>query len=463
MFIGREEELTYLNDKYQSDRSEFVVLYGRRRIGKTELLKEFVKDKKHIFYSGHQITDYMQLVRITSVLVEHFQSKIYSQAFDGWENVLSYIGENMSSNEKTVIIFDEFPYMVESNISIPSVLQSAWDHQLSRKNIMLIICGSSMSFMEKDILSEKNPLYGRTTGILKLNEMSFESSKGFFMHQPIEEQVAYYSVFSGVPYYLRLIDTKKNFKENIVNNILRNGSVLFNEVEFLLKQELREVSVYNAIISAIALGKTKSNEIVQLTGIEKTKLPYYINNLIDLGMVKKEFPSTIKAKEMIQSRAGIYNLDNSFFKFYYRFVYPYISELLDGNIDVIYEDIIERQMADFLGHEFEKIAISHLRSLNNIKALPIRFLKIGRWWDKGVEIDIVAYDVQGQYLFGECKWKNEKVGIKTLHQLQEKSASIKVDVSNKYFVIFSKKGFTEELTNLANSTQQIMLVDFSQS
>ncbi|OQX93617.1 MAG: hypothetical protein B6I17_02055 [Tenericutes bacterium 4572_104] len=463
MFVGRQKELDYINDKYLSSKAEFIVLYGRRRIGKTEILREFVKDKKHVFYSGHQITDFMQLKRITSVVTEHFDEKIYSESLDQWEHVFNYISNNLSDNEKTVIVFDEFPYMVEGNASIPSVLQSIWDHSLSKKNILIILCGSSISFMKKELLSEKNPLYGRTTGVLRISEMDFESTHGFYPNKEFHEQVAFYSVFSGVPYYLSRIDNKKSLRENIINNILVNGSVLFNEVEFLLKQELREVSVYNTIITAIALGKTRQHEIVQISGIEKTKLSYYLNSLIDLGIIKKEFPSTIKTKEMIKSRAGLYVLDNSFFRFYYRFVYPHLSELIDGNIDIIYEDIIEKQLMDFVGYEYEKIAISHIRKLNQLREFPLRLIRIGRWWNKNSEIDIVGYDINHNYIFGECKWRNEKLGLKILKSLQEKSLVIRKEVKDKYYILFSKSGFTDEVIKQADIDEKIILVDYNKN
>lgn len=459
MFIGRNEELNFLTEKYKSNKAEFIVMYGRRRIGKTELLREFVKDKKHVFYSAHQILDQMQLNRVTRVLTTQLNAKIYSDSFGSWENVFSFISEHANQKEKLVLVFDEFPYMVEGNRSIPSILQSIWDINLSKLNVMIVICGSSMSFIEKEILSEKNPLYGRTTGIMKIREMDFESTKDFYSGRQIEEQVTLYSVFSGVPYYLNFISEALSIEDNIKKNILSNNTVLFNEVEFLLKQELREVSVYNAVITAVALGRTKHNEIVQLTGIEKTKLSYYLNSLIDLGIIIKEFPCTIKAKEMPKSRMGIYKLDNSYFNFYYRFVYPYYSELVEGNIEIIYEDIISKQMNDFIGLEFEKIAVQMMKKMNMKNDLPIRCLRIGRWWNKQTEIDIVGYDYQNNFIFGECKWRNEKVGIKTLRDLQNKSIELKT-AKEKYYILFSKAGFTDELIEQSAIEKGIKLIDF---
>ncbi|MFP4698491.1 MAG: ATP-binding protein [Eubacteriales bacterium] len=276
-----------------------------------------------------------------------------------------------------------------------------------------------------------------------------------------KEIVNYYSIFSGVPYYLSLINPSLTFEDNIKNNILRNGSVLFNEVEFLLKQELREVHQYNAIVESVALGDTRINDIYQKTGIEKTKLPYYINNLMDLGIIKKEFPATIKTKEQAKKRSGIYKIDNSYFRFYYTFVYPYMSELMEGNEDIIYEDVILEQLPMFVSDTFEKISIDYVRRLGKEKKIPIRPIKVGRWWDKDKEIDIIAFDINKNFLFGECKWRNEKTNIKVLQQLKKKVDYVKINYQKSYFILFSKSGFTTELLNYASESKEVILVEYS--
>jgi len=461
MFVGRNDELGFLNEKYESNRAEFVVIYGRRRIGKTALIKEFIKDKKHIFYSAVQITDNVQLEKLSTIILNAFDTKTYTEKFGDWELLFRFLADQCSDKEKNVIVLDEFPYMVESNQSLPSVLQKIWDHYFKDLNVMFIISGSSMSFMEKEILSEKNPLYGRTTGILRIEELGFEVSRAFMGDGSLSLHMDYYSIFSGVPYYLSLIDPKASLRENIKSNILKNGSVLFNEVEFLLKQELREVAQYNAIIESIALGDTKLNDIYQKTGIEKTKLPYYLGGLIDLGIVKKEYPSTIKVREQAKRRSGIYKIDNSYFRFYYSFVYPYISELMEGNIDVILEDVIMERLSMFTSTEFEKVAIAHLRELVKSGQVPIRPVRIGRWWNKNTKIDIVAYDLNGFFMFGECKWRNEKVSVKVLNHLKHKSQLIETVVNEKCYILFSKSGFTKDLIAYSKEVNNLILVDYS--
>ncbi|MDQ2087074.1 ATP-binding protein [Herbivorax sp. ANBcel31] len=462
MFIGRKEELDFLEEKYKSNKTEFIVLYGRRRIGKTFLIQEFIKNKPHVFYSAVEVTDSVQLTKMSTIVQQYFKKDIYSDRFSDWEALFKFIIDNVNENkEKIIIALDEFPYMVQGNKSIPSIIQKLWDHYFSKLNIMLIICGSSMSFMEKKVLSEKNPLYGRTTGVLKIQEMDFESSRGFMGKGSLEDHINYYSVFSGVPYYLSMISPEDSFENNLKKNILSNNSVLFNEAEFLLKQELREVSQYNAIIESIALGNTKINDIYQKTGIEKTKIPFYIGSLIELGIVRKEYPSTIKTKEQIKSRMGIYKIDNSYFRFYYAFVYPYISELLEGGADIIYEEVILKRLSMFVSWEFENIAISKLRELGKNNLLPIRPIKIGRWWHKDNEIDIVACDIKNNFIFGECKWKREKVSSRTLEQLKIKSSNIGEKVKRSSYVLFSKSGFTDEILRYAYKNKEVTLVDYS--
>jgi hypothetical protein len=461
MFVGRKKELAFLNSKYESKKAEFIVLYGRRRIGKTAIIREFVKEKPHVYYSAVQITDSVQLNKMTGIVTGFFKADLYSDRFSDWEALFRFIADNSNNDEKLVLVMDEFPYMVEGNISIPSILQNTWDHLMSSNNIMIILCGSSMSFMEKEILSEKNPLYGRTTGILKIRELDFESSRGFMGDGSLEDHIQYYSIFSGVPYYLSLIDPLESLEHNIKNNILRNGSVLFNETEFLLKQELREVHQYNAIIESVALGNTRINDIYQKTEIEKTKLPYYINNLIDLGIIIKEYPATIKTKEKAKKRSGLYKIANSYFRFYYTFVYPYISELMDGGEDIILEDVVMERLPMFVAQDFENISIEYLRKVAINKELSFRPVKIGRWWNKDREIDIVAYDLKNNYLFGECKWRNEKIGKTIYDKLVIKSMDIDKNPDGYMYMLFSKSGFTAELRNYAVNNDQLILVDFS--
>ena len=262
MFIGRETELRFLQDKYNEKKAQLIVLYGRRRVGKTETLREFCRDKPHLFFSCTQTTDRVQLARFSSqILREDIPAKQYLSEFADWEKAFRAILDLPYGEKKKLIVIDEFPYMCKGNKSIPSILQNLWDMELKDGNVMIVLCGSAMSFVEKELLAEKNPLYGRATGIYKMTEMGFYEAARFFPDYSERDKVLAYAVLGGIPHYLNQFRPELSVQENIKRNILTKGSVLYSEVDFLLHQELREPPIYNAIIEAVALGSTKLNDI----------------------------------------------------------------------------------------------------------------------------------------------------------------------------------------------------------
>ena len=471
MFIGRENELKFLNSCYESSNAEFVVLYGRRRVGKTETLTEFCKNKPNVFYSCREYTTEKQLAEFSDALLSWKpEVKAYTDSFADWDRAFSFIGE-MEGEEKTVIVIDEFPYMCKNNPSIPSILQIVWDTILKNKNIMLIICGSSMSFIEKELLSEKNPLYGRTTGIYKMLPMPYYDAVKFLPEFSDEDKIIAYSILGGIPHYLKQFDSKKTLKENIINKILTKGTVLYSEVEFLLRQELRETSIYNTVIEAIALGNTAFNEILTKTGIEKSKLSVYIKNLIELGIVEREFSVLSSAKERASSSKGLYNLTDNYFKFWYAFGYSNLSELEKDDSLGVWEDYIEESLHNYASKSFEKVCIEYMYSLNRQRKLPFRFSKIGRWWGTvtkviegkkrncAEEIDIIATDKnEKKFIIGECKFRTELFDSSELKKLKEKM-ELQGEV---YYYLFSLSGFTDAVIETSKNEDRLFIFDASQ-
>ena len=288
-FIGRKNELDFLEQKYKSENGQLVIIYGRRRIGKTETIKQFCNDKSAVFFTCTQTEDKNQLKNFSSILLSNNlpQAKYISE-FNSWEQAFLALKDFPKlEEERQIVVIDEFPYMVKGNSEIPSVLQKLWDTELNNQNIMIILCGSAMSFIEKEILSEENPLYGRATGIYKMLPMSFSDSSLFFSKWSKKDKVIAYSILGGITYYLNQFDSAKTLKENICSNILQKGSILYSEPEFLMRQELREPATYNTIIQAIATGKTSFNDIQNTTLIEKGKLSVYLKNLISLGLLTR--------------------------------------------------------------------------------------------------------------------------------------------------------------------------------
>ena len=466
-FLGRDNELKFLRKAYQSDKAELIVLYGRRRVGKTELLKEFCKDKPSVFYSCRKYTDQEQLRNFSKSLLEFSNDKHYNSSFDSWDNAFAFM-ESFPQDKKTVVVIDEFPYACNVNSALPSILQIAWDSILSNCNVMLVLCGSSMSFIEDELLSEKNPLYGRASGIYKMLPMPYYDAAKFLPTYSDEDKLIALSILGGIPHYLKQFVPKQSLKDNIVENILSKGTVLYSEVEFLLHEELRETSVYNTIIQAIALGNNLFNEILTRTGIEKSKLSVYLKKLLELNILEKELPALSNDKDKSNSAKGSYVLTDNFFRFWFAYAYPNLSLLEMEDPLAVWEDFIQDTLHHFASKSFEKICIEYMFVLNKNKRLPFRFSHIARWWGKvaktgdngkrinvSEEIDILASDANKKnYILGECKFTNEPFDLKQFKKLQNK---ITLN-GNIYYYLFSLNGFTVAVKELAQNSDNVFLV-----
>ncbi|MBQ1413764.1 MAG: ATP-binding protein [Clostridia bacterium] len=472
MFIGRKEELAFLEERYQRDRAELVVLYGRRRIGKTELLIEFCKNKPNFFYACNEYTDSKQLTAFWEGLLSFSPALLrYKQRADDWADVFATLAR-LSGEQKTVVVIDEFPYMCRGNNSIPSVLQNIWDHTLKDANLMLILCGSSMSFMEDEILAAKNPLYGRTTGIYKLEPMPFADAIQFFPDYSPEDQLISYAILGGIPHYLKQFDPRVSVETNIKKQILTKGTVLFGEVEYILHQELRDPAVYITLIETIATGSTKFNEICTRSQIESGKAVSYLKNLMELGIVTREFPLLTSAKDRLKRNQGEYHMADDFFRFWFAYAYRYMSELSKGDVDDIWEYVIQDNLHDFSSKAFENVCIDYLRQQKRRGNTPFPFLSIGRWWGKvthndeqgkpftvAEEIDILATDRDARrYLVGECKFRNEPMDMAQWRALQEKVTW----QGECFYYLFSLRGFSDAVRQAAAQSEHLRLVTLAE-
>lgn len=466
MFIGREAELKFLNDKYSDAGGQLIVLYGRRRVGKTETLREFCKGKPHVFFSCTQTTDPVQLRNFSSrMLKENIPAKNYITEFADWEKAFRAVLDLPYGGQKKLLVIDEFPYMCRGNKSIPSILQNLWDAELRNSNVMIILCGSAMSFIEKELLAEKNPLYGRATGIYKMKEMGFYDAAKFFPDYSARDRVLTYAVLGGIPHYLRQWDPELSVAENIKHNILTKGCILYSEVDFLLHQELRETPIYNSIIEAVALGNTKLNDISQKSLVEDTsKTSVYLKNLIELGIVDREFSLDAKTKEKANSNRGIYRLTDNFFRFWYAFGFANFSQLEDGDVDGVYEYVVEPALHEFASFAFEDVCREFVREMQKKNELPFRYSKMGRWFGKTTvrdekaanglrlaetEIDLLGIDRDAkQYLVGECKFKGTPFSYTEYLDTMAKLAPLK-ETAKFYYALFSESGFDKRIADCA--------------
>lgn len=439
-FINRKKELLFLEEKWKEPGAQFIVLWGKRRVGKTELVKQFLKDKAHIYFLSESTNEHEQLKRFSSSIGGLFKEPLLNtRGFAQWEESFKYIKEK---NLKFVLAIDEFPYLIESNNAIPSLFQKAWDEYWSKSNVFLVLLGSSITMMETEVLGYKSPLYGRRTGQWKVEPMTFDAVSHFREGNSFEDRLMHYSVAGGMPAYWLQFSPKKNFLLNLRDHVLKKGQVLYEEVEFLLREELREPRYYFALLQAIAQGKRKLSEIVNATGLTSSTANRYLGVLSDLNIVEREV--SITEEKPLKSKKGLYKITDAFCQFWFKNIFPRKGELEMDLTDTILKDI-ENTLPQYLSIIYEKVAQEFLLKHSD-QFFP--FTKIGRWWEKNEEIDIICFNpTLNKILFSEVKWTSKPVGIDIYESLKEKSRTVAWGDKNRkeYFCLFSKQGFTEAM------------------
>ncbi len=458
LFVGREKELADLNEMYSQNKFQLFVLYGRRRVGKTTLLNEFCKNKESIFYSAEQSNHKLNLEKFSN-LVFQFYEEANLEPFSSWTNALSYIDERQQG-KRLILVIDEFPYLVKKDRALLSELQHLIDHRLKNGNLFIVLCGSYMGFMEKEVLGSKSPLFGRRTGQLHMKPFTYQTSIKFLGNIPYEEKLKFYGAFGGTPLYLQQIDEDKTFEENIKKSFLKNVSYLYEEPLLLLRQEVQEPGVYSAIIEAIAGGYTKANEISTKIGEDTAKCLKYIKILCELGILYKETPFGEKET----SRKTIYEISDFMFRFWYRYVFTNRTLIETGASEAVWKRRIESDYNHYMGLVFEKICQDYMMEKNIKGELPILFTSIGRWWGTDpltrtqVEIDLIANDGK-EYLIGECKWRNEKLDLTVLQELKKKADVFSKKREQTWYILFSKSGFTQAVIEESEKNESVILVD----
>ena len=444
-FIGRESELKKLNELYDSDKFEFAVVYGRRRVGKTELLKKSIKTKKAIFYQALEQNNSLNIKIFCDMISKYFNIS-FSVNYNNWQDVFMFLTNELkiNSNERHIIIIDEFPYLAKEDPSIKSVLQHIIDNEWKDLNIKLILCGSSVSFMINEVLGYNSPLYGRRTANFEIKPLDYLTSSLFFPNYTNEEKLLVYGILGGIPYYLRIFNPKLSIKENIQKYIVEAGSVLSEEPVFLLKMEFREPSLYNSILCAIAQGSSKLNEISTKINEDSSKVIKYLNNLIEIKLIEKQTPYGEK-----DSKRSIYAITDNYFSFWFKYIFKIKNENITLTNQQITENIYN-DLSSFMGLTFEKICTQYVINQAQKKQLPFDLLSVGKWWGnnpqtkKQDDIDILGIE-KTNGLFCECKFRNEKFDINEFNDLI--IASNIFNIKNKYYYIFLKSECTDFVLN----------------
>lgn len=458
MFIGRERELKALNKLYSSNKFEFAVIYGRRRIGKTELIKQFLGDKKAIYFMGIESNAKLNLENFSKSILEFNTGIRADTSFSNFQAALEYVFQ-LAENDRIILAIDEYPYVARSSKSLASTLQLLIDKYKDTSKLMLILCGSSMSYIEDNVLSYKAPLYGRRTAQIKLLPFDFEETCRYLADMSGEDKALMYGAVGGTPQYLLQVSDKLSVEENIKNTYLNPISFLYEEPTNLLKQEVREPAIYTAIITAIATGASRMADISTKVGEDTSVCTTYIKNLISLGIVQKETPYGEKA-----SRKTIYSIADNMFRFWYRFVLENNSIIARGADDLAYKRI-EPYFTDYIGKVFEDISAQYLWKLLVSGKSPIEFTSLGRWWGNDsrtksqTEIDIMGEHDKNSALFAECKWTNEKVDLGVLETLVQRSELFAY--KNVHLFLFAKSGFTKGCIDKAAELGNVTLVTYA--
>lgn len=445
-FVNRESELVFLNREWRQKQSKFVVVYGKRRVGKTELILQFMKDKPHLYFLADKIPDNIQIKKFSQSVGNFFNDSVLAQrGFESWEETLKYIAEK---NRRFVLTIDEFPYLVESNPAISSIFQKAWDLYLKKSPTFLILMGSSVSMMEKETLAYRAPLYGRRTGQLLVKPFRFLDLGEAFPDVAFAKRLTIYSLAGGTPAYLVPFWGRKDIWKTVEQEILTKGMALYEEVEFLLREELVEPRNYFAILRAMSLGKTKFGEIMNECGFDKGTASRYLAILNNLQITRKETPVTEKFPE--KSRKGIYFIGDNFFSFWFRFIFRYRDRLEMADTRFVISKI-KQELPSMLAENYERVTREIFEESSTSGMAP-RFQHYGRWWDKRGEIDLVATDEESnEILFGEAKWSQKPLGIDIYEDLKRKAHFVEWGKPGRkeYYCLFSRSGFTSQIIEVA--------------
>lgn len=462
-FIGRTSELATLNAELERG-SGFVVIYGRRRVGKTTLIKEFIKDKRAFYFLATTESEAQSMKRFAGVLSRTTKNPMLSKVtFTDWLDLFQVVADD-HPDEKKVLVIDEFPYLVKTNPDFPSILQNAWDEVLKDHNVMLILCGSLISMMKKHALAYDSPLYGRRTAQIRLMPLQFTDvyeAQNLSFEQAVEQ----YAITGGVPKYMEFFQTEEPLVEQIRRVVLSKNGFLYEEPDFLLNEEVQTPINYFSVLKAISDGNHKLSKIGMTMEQDTSAITPYLKTLIDLGFVIKNVPITEKNPE--RSRKSLYYVSDNFIRFWFRYVYPFKGELELDNQQIVLDEMSKDFKQKFVAFAYESICRNIFAELCRKGRIDFAPSRIGSYWrndnEGDTEIDVAAVDNQHKRLFlGECKYHAKPVDVAVYSALQEKGQSKELAAAFKGYEVvyglFSKSGFTDRLVEMAAENSDLILI-----
>jgi uncharacterized protein len=401
-FVGRVAELRTLVTAYEGPASGLIPIYGRRRVGKSELILRFLQGRRGLYFLGKQAPGALQRGEFLEAAALALAEPLLAAAgFDGWKNALAAVTDRWTRREKLVLVFDEFQWTAAASPELPSVLQDLWDRRWRGSGrVLVILCGSYVGFMEREVLGRKSPLFGRRTAQILLRPFDYREAALFHPAYSTTDRARAYFVCGGVPWYLGRFDARRSIETNLVAEMLEEHAPLRHEPEFLLREELREVESYFAVLLAIAGGRVTPRDISQATGIGERSLHYYLQQLVQLGYLRRRYPLT---GGPTAARHVRFALDDPLLRFWFRFVFPNTSYLAQMGPERTLRDRIRPDLDAYFGHCFEGLcreALPHLYTRERVGA-PF---EVGEYWDKRCQIDVVGLRQDGWTDLGECRW-----------------------------------------------------------
>lgn len=465
-FAAREQELQLLDDLYRRPDAQFLILYGRRRIGKTRLLTHWAAgvDGPVLYWMATQTSAANQLRKFSQALWQFLNPGAAVEptfSYTSWEAAFAEV-RRLGEEERFVLILDEFTYVMQADPEVPSLIQQAWDHQLKDTNVFLILSGSLAGIIQRTALDYHSPLYGRATARLKLQPLPFGALADLLPGFTVEQRVAVYTITGGVPAYIELFDDGLNILQNLEGRIVTPTNVMLTDAAFLLHEQLDEPRNYMAIIESIAAGYHRLSDVAKMAGIARSNISKYLSVLDELGYVERRVPATVRRPE--RSRKGRYVIVDPYLRFYFRFLAPNLEAIERGQVRQTIS-LLEDHLVDFIGtHTFEELAREWVRVRAEMGDFPFLPERVGSFWSRQAQVDVLAINWRTKdILMGECKWERGRSGRRVVQTLVEKTDKVVPggDEWNVHYALFSRRGFTPAAEKLA-AARNALLVSLEQ-
>lgn len=455
-FLNREKELDFLHRKFQSTQSELLIFRGRRRVGKTFLLKEFCEQVNGLYLLATVSSTRDQLQSFSKIASSYFGDTLLEmRPFNTWDEFFLYLNQHVQ--KRTAIIIDEYPYLLESQLGLSTILQKYWDEfYQTNPSIFLVLSGSTLSMMEKETLDSKSPLYGRRSGQWFVTPFDVIENMAFFTDSSLIRAIEWYAISGGIPFYSKILSQYKTPLKAIENAILTYGEVLFEEVEFILRGEFRNPRSYFPVLKAIAQGSRKFGEISSKTGYDRSNLTKYISVLQNLQLIRREVPIT--EENPAKSKKGLFFLNDYFMNLWFRYVFPNQQALETGEKESIVSQIVQPTFDQYVSLVCEPI-IRQLLQMDFFN-FKLSFDRIGRYWDRQTEVDILGFTRDNRTVIGEMKWTKSPVESKEMEKFEKKINRIMPFIRGDLQMIFiSRAGFQPEMKD---QYPNVLRVDLSE-